>query len=82
MTTPESQSAAGPRRKQAKKTGIRHMTFSLMNGSSPQHGMSGAQRRSPLFQASGDNDNRAADEAGNGAPDIMDDGLVCLLFDD
>ncbi len=58
------------------------MASSLMNSPSPWDNASDARPWAQARQAAGHDDVRTAVEGHDGAPDIMDDGLICLMFDD
>lgn len=58
------------------------MTYSLMNSQSPWDSARNAHPRAEARRAAGHGDAWTAVEDHDGAPNVMDDGLVCLLFDD
>ena len=58
------------------------MAYSLMNSSSLWDNVGVARPWAEARQAAGHDDVRTAVEGHYGAPDIMDDGLICIMFDD
>ena len=58
------------------------MAYSLMISPSPWDSAGHARLWAEARQATGQDDVRTAVEGHDGAPDILDNGLVCLLFDD
>ena len=58
------------------------MAYSCMNSPSSWDNAGVAHPWAEARQAAGHDDVRTAVEGHDGAPDMMDDGLVCLMFDD